>query len=399
MNTAFRMRIVLSLLVLGLALAPCAASAICSVIPPQGFDQRGYLGSLTSPFLAADITTDVRVVGAVCDQQTRSAAPGFRVGGATVGADEFVVTIAYTPANASTPAPILVLGADPGLCAGLANCTVDTLAEREIVEIPLPGGSFERRLRFRYPAGAPAVGPAQLAVRLASSPAPVAADLRTQGCQTHAAGTDVACIGDFYALDGSCRTGAAYVNEPFSGLVAIPRTDFLDICTGGCDGLGGPAISSTLPVTTDRAGNVLFSLIYDSLLVRVDRGDGLIEPRPRRLRLSIDDAANNGFADTTYAAKPSSFTYEGASLSPPFNGFVDPTVPPGTSASGAWWTRKRASSSCRGGAARTIRRARAAPTPSVRPAPSARRPSSTSPRPARPSICPSPTRSHSRRSS
>ena len=158
-----------SLFVLLVMLVPASASAVCSVIPPQGFDQRGFLGSLTSPFLAENLTTDVRVVGAICEQQSRSIAPGFLVEGVAVDADAFVVTIAYTPADATSTAPLLVLGADPTLCDGIASCSVDVDADREIVEIPLPGGGAERRLRFRYPIGAPAVGPAQVAVRLASA--------------------------------------------------------------------------------------------------------------------------------------------------------------------------------------------------------------------------------------
>jgi hypothetical protein len=310
------------------------ANADCSVIPPKGVDQLGFKGNLTSPFLTPGLTNDIRVPGAECDLASRSAAPDFRVDGVDQLADDFVITIAFTPKDGASS--LLVLAADGSLCDGHAGCTVDTGAEREIAEIPLPGGGVERRLRFRVPEDLSVFGPARLSVKLATNPndlEPVAFTLRDAECDT-AAGEFVACIGLFYLGDGSCRTTDAFVNRPFSGLVAIPKTNFTSICTEGCEdapGWVGPTLSN-LPVTTDRDGNAVFSMIYEDQLIREDRGDGQIEPRPRRLRLSLADAVDNGFTDdapVVYAAKPSSVTFEGFPLSPPFNPFVDPTVDPG----------------------------------------------------------------------
>jgi len=312
------------LALLSLLATPAPVQAVCSVIPPIGFDQIGFVGSLTSPFLAPDLTNDVKVVGAICDQENRSAASDFQVGGVDLPASAFVITIAFTPQDAVGLAHVLVLADDTTLCGADGACSVDALAQREIVEIPLPGGGVERRLRFKYPSGVAAVGPAQLAVRLATAAAPVAFELRDTACSEIALGTDVACLGQFFVQDGSCRKGDEFVNQPFSGLVALPRTAFTDICTEGCD---DAPVSSTLPITTDRDGNALFGLIYEELLVRVDRGDGQIEPRPRRLRLGIADPVSNGFTDPDYAAKPSSFTEQGAGLAPPFNPANDPTGP------------------------------------------------------------------------
>ncbi len=305
-----------------------SAQADCSVIAPEGFDHRSFLGSLTSPFLTAGLTNDIKVVGAVCDHDTRSAAPDFQVGGIDQPVDAFVITIAYTPANGAGPGPVLVLAADPTLCGADADCSVDTLAEREIALIPLPGGGFERRLRFRVPDAPPAYGPARLGVRLASDANPVAFQLRDTACADAGSGF-VSCHGSFFRLDGSCRVRPEDVNRPFSGLVGIPKSDFTALCTSGC-GTPGPT-ETTVPVTTDRDGNALFAMIYDDELVRVDLGSGLEEPKPRRVGLGLADPVANGFTDdapAVYTAKPSSYTFEGFPLSPPFNPFVDQTVPP-----------------------------------------------------------------------
>jgi cysteine-rich repeat protein len=304
------------------------AGADCSVIAPEGFDQRAFLGSITSPFLTPGLTSDIKVAGDACDQLARSAAADFKVAGVDRPASDFVITIAFV--GASSP-PLLVLASNSALCGATDGCSVDTLADREIVQIPLPGGGVERRLRFRFPDGLASLGPVRLGVKLASDPQPVALELRTSACSS-ATGSYVACIDRFFQLDGSCRTADAYLNKPFSGLVAVPKTDFTAICTSGCEDVAPAPTSSQLPIAIDREGNALFAMIYADQLVRVDRGDGLIEPRPRRLSLSIADAAANGFTDdapAVYAGKPSSFTFEGFPLSPPFNPFVDPTAPAG----------------------------------------------------------------------
>jgi Tol biopolymer transport system component len=306
------------------------ASADCSVIAPEGFDSQGLIGSATSPFLTPGLTNDIKVVGAICDQSDDSAAADFQVGGADLPVDQFVITIAFIGASAP---PLLVLADDGNACGTDVNCSVNTLTDREIAEIPLPGGSTERRLRFRVPDDLSHFGPVRLGVKLASDPQPLASELRSVSC-SDASGDYVACIDQFFVLDGSCRKGDAYINRPFSGLVAIPKTDFTSICTTGCEDVSLAPTSSTLPVTIDRDGNAIFAMIYADQLVREDNGFGLIEPRPRRLSLSIADAVANGFSDDSpspfeYKGKPSSFTFEGFPLSPPFNPFVDPTASPG----------------------------------------------------------------------
>ena len=100
------------------------ADADCSVIPPVGIDQRGFVGALTSPFLTPGLTNDVRVVGAACDHASRSAAPDFQVDGVNQDGDDFVITIAFTPQDGASS--VLVLGADPNLCGADASCSVDT---------------------------------------------------------------------------------------------------------------------------------------------------------------------------------------------------------------------------------------------------------------------------------
>jgi len=320
-----------SLLAIGLGVAVALAGATgpamadCSVIAPEGFDQRGFLGSLTSPFLTPGLTNDVKIVGAICEQAERSTAADFRIDGVDVGADDFVVTIAFTSDPAGS---LLVLASDASLCGSDPACSVDTVSEREIAEVPLPGGGVERRLRFRVPEDLAHFGPTRLAVRRADGAAPVATELRSARC-LEASGSFVACVDEFYLLDGSCRVGESFASRPFSGLVALPKTDFSDLCTEGCE---TPGTTSQLPITTDREGNAVFAMIYADQLVRADRGDGRIEPRPRRLSLAIDEAAANGFTDdapVVYESKPSSYTFEGFPLSPPFNPFVDPTTPVG----------------------------------------------------------------------
>lgn len=306
---------------------PGTARADCSVIPPAAFDHRSSLCRVTSPFLTPGLTNDIKCSSAVCDQDSRSAAPDFRVDGVDLAADDFVITIAFVGAPAP---PLLVLASDASLCGTDAACSVDTSANREIVEIPLPGGGVERRLRFRTPEALAHFGPVRVGVKLASDAQPVAQELRTTSCEA-ATASYAACIDEFFVLDGSCNTGAEFVSAPFSGLVAITKTDFTNICTEGCEGVAAGS-QTTLPITTDRQGNALFAMIYADQLVREDNGFGFIEPRPRRLGLSIADAANNGFtndAPVIYEGKPSSFTFEGFPLSPPFNPFVDPTAPVG----------------------------------------------------------------------
>src|SRR5262245_41100473 len=196
------LRLALLVLLLGLAAAH-TAGADCSVIAPEGFDQRGALGSLTSPFLTPGLTNDVKVVGAVCDQSTRSAAADFKVGGVDRPASDFVITLAFVGAGT---APLLVLASNPALCGYLPLCSVNAATDREIAQVPLPGGGVERRLRFRVPENLANFGPVRLGVKLASDPQPVAVELRSTGCAT-ATGSYVACLDQFYALDGSCRTG------------------------------------------------------------------------------------------------------------------------------------------------------------------------------------------------
>src|SRR5512147_2334262 len=118
---------------LGLAAAR-SAGADCSVIAPEGFDQRARLGSVTSPFLTPGLTNDIKVVGAICDQQTRSSAPDFQVGGLDRPVNDFVITIAFVGAGAAPP--VLVLGSNAGSCGADANCSTDTAASREIAELP-----------------------------------------------------------------------------------------------------------------------------------------------------------------------------------------------------------------------------------------------------------------------
>lgn len=113
------------------------AEADCSVIAPEGFDQRAFLGSVTSPFLTPGLTNDIKIVGAICQQAERSSAADLKVGGVDLRADELVITIAFTGSNAP---PLLVLAADSSACDGIAGCSVDVSADREIAEIPLPGG-------------------------------------------------------------------------------------------------------------------------------------------------------------------------------------------------------------------------------------------------------------------
>jgi hypothetical protein len=193
--------------VIGLLTARTAA-ADCSVIAPEGFDQRAFLGSVTSAFLTPGLTNDIKVVGAICNQLTRSSAADFQVAGVDRPVDDFVITIAFVGASSS---PLLVLASNASACGATVGCTVNTLANREIAEIPLPGGGVERRLRFRVPENLANFGPVRVGVKLASDPQPVAVELRSQACST-ATGAYVACIDQFFALDGSCRTGDEFVN-------------------------------------------------------------------------------------------------------------------------------------------------------------------------------------------
>jgi hypothetical protein len=124
------------------------AGADCSVIAPEGFDQRAFLGSATSPFLTPGLTNDIKVLSALCDLEQDSAAADFRVGGMDLPVDDFVITIAFVAAGSP---PLVVLSSDETVCGGDSNCSVEPDSDREIVEIPLPGGSVERRLRFRVP--------------------------------------------------------------------------------------------------------------------------------------------------------------------------------------------------------------------------------------------------------
>ena len=91
--------------------------------------------------------------------------------------------------------------------------------------------------------------------QLASDPQPVAVELRSQSCSS-ATGAYVACIDQFFALDGSCRTGSEFVNKPFTGLVAVPKTNFTSICTSGCQGVAPGPTQSTLPIALDREGGL-----------------------------------------------------------------------------------------------------------------------------------------------
>jgi hypothetical protein len=78
-------------------------------------------------------------VGAICDQLTRSSAADFQVGGVNRPVNDFVITIAFVGASAP---PVLVLASNATLCGADAACSTDTLANREIAEIPLRAAAW-----------------------------------------------------------------------------------------------------------------------------------------------------------------------------------------------------------------------------------------------------------------
>jgi Tol biopolymer transport system component len=298
-------------LVFAALLSGAEARASCDVIPVLNDFQRAALGSFTRPALIPGFPAEVFVNPAVCDQQTRSAAPDFRAANSPAGCDNdtvlcsplaasaFQVNLVFTPDVG--PRNVVVLREDcstlnTGTCslpASQIHCldaTTSPSAEFAIREVALAGGLTQRRLEFTFPDTTDLVdgsvsfsGTATVAVTLASDPVPCA--LTSSSCDS--VGGLVTCADWLFLRDGTCLTDPGAVDPVAVHVTALPVPNkFTEICplsdsSGLC--VAPPGIPPTIRLTRDAAGNFLVPMDYRDVLVRVSS-----EPFPRTLRGALE---------------------------------------------------------------------------------------------------------------
>ena len=272
--------------VVGVALLlrhPAAAS--CNQIPGTLNTFRSSLGSVNRPFAGPGDFVEVRLSPA-CD----AASTGFLPAAAA-----HVVSVIFTPP--AGPRTVVVLAHD---CSALASVRATCAARADVATVVclpanppdgLPAVEFTdsdsgRRLRFRFPdtdalVDAPTddrtlTGPATIAVTAADAPLPC--DLASRPCAGR--GGLVACVDDFYRIDGTC---GATPHETFTHFTALPPpNDYQALCVDPAPPCTGRAAEAHL--TTDSAGNLLVPMDWRGILVgesipitRLLRGSGTLE--------------------------------------------------------------------------------------------------------------------------
>jgi len=265
------------------------AHAACNLIPTAPRSFRAALGTVNRPFTGPGEFVELAVRQAGCD----AASPGF----VAQTPSDYVVTVVFTPPVRSRgPNSVVILAAG---CTRIADAVQGCAARPDVgtatcIEMNPPHGPHslelvrrdgEVRLSLRFPGTDPLVGergdhrtytgPATIAVTTAGAPLPCA--LASTRCAERAGMPGlVACVDDLFAVDGTCETSRASLDQPFGHFTALPPpNDYRAIID--------PA--GEVRFTVDAAGNVLVPIDWRGVL------DGGVS---RRLRGS---AAVQAFLD------------------------------------------------------------------------------------------------------
>jgi cysteine-rich repeat protein len=269
----------LFVLVVALVGAPSPAAAMCNVIPGATGVYRGAVGLLNRPFASPGDAVGITVVPEICDRES----PGL-VGDAA----DHVVTVLFTPPSGSAHA-VVTASSCAGLEASLDACDgalggTAASPRMDCVETPdlkiVPDEDGRQRLFFPFPDPAgyafpggtdqTLVGPAKIIVarRGESLHCELATAAAPSRCADSAA-AHVACVGEFYKRDGTCRTDAEFVDPTFGHFTALPPpNDYAAVCTGDASSPCTPGEDAPILLTTDKAGNALIPWDYQSVLVR-----------------------------------------------------------------------------------------------------------------------------------
>ncbi len=303
------------------------AQASCDLIPSASTTFRSALGSTDRPFARPDDIVELRVRPGVCDE----ASPGF-----SASVADAVVTVVFKP---PFPLPdggprnnVVVFATDlTGICtcAGAASTTcIDSDAPGSPKSVQVVERQGERRLLVSFPDtdaqlppaadGATFSGPATIAVKdhRFSSGNLAACELVDRSCTKaiEEGSSFVACIDEFFELDGTCRKGTQYIDPTFGHFTALPpANDFQALCSPPLPCTG---TATEFRFTTDDAGNVLIPMDWRGILVRHNG-----EPVPRLVGGSAIVQRFKGVPmvlSNLPEESLSSFTLQGASLPPIF---------------------------------------------------------------------------------
>jgi len=229
--------------------------AACNIIPSATGTFRAALGSPLRPFAAPGEALELRVRPAICD----AASPGLTCASQTCAPSDVVdkvVTVVFTPPG-SAARNVVVLAANCAAleparlaCAGrpdvaMATCLqVDPSGDPGALALVRQDDGVHLSFRFAdtdallAPDGdqRKLTGPATIAVTTVSDPLPCS--LASDPCRS-TPGT-IACVDEFYAVDGTCRNDPALIDRTFGHFTALPPpNDYRAVwtpATGVCAG-------------------------------------------------------------------------------------------------------------------------------------------------------------------
>ncbi len=310
--------------ILAISLVPASAWAACNLIPRTILSFDSTLGATNRPFAAPGEWIEIHK--RACDPPET---------GLGLAAADHLVTVAFTPPTGTRNVVVLTADADcSALAARLSACqtqldaqpdggTVSCLAGND-ANLALVNRNGVPALGFRFPDTddrllAPGddvtfAGSARIAVSTASAQLPC--DLVTHGCEQR--NDLLACIGDYFANDGSCEGPP---NATFPSFTALPTpNNYQADCVAESPPCSPSPMGSELRFALDADGNVLLPFKWQGVLVRQGR-----IPVPRLMR--------SVFASPIQVPSESflaSYTPEGGKLAPIFEPQNDPNAPVGT---------------------------------------------------------------------
>ena len=323
-----------------LAVPPERAAASCNVIPGAKNTFRAAVGEVDRPFVLPLDFVELKVRQGICAEQEPS--PGFQdLSGGGVPADDYLVTVLFTP-ESGTPHAVVVTSeadCDEALEAELDACSATlggagraTCVTRGPDDYQVVPGEPESRLRFRFPdtddlVGAPTddrtrSGPAKIAVTARGEPLPC--DLQTTRCAEREG--VVACVDELFAL-GSCATGPEQIDAELGHFTALPRAnDYRALCSTQNAEAVCTGTADELRMTTDASGNLLVPFNYNGVLLRVD---GVPIPRLLRARSEVDAFAGGAAEKLDVPSNDfvTSLSPQGHLLPPLFTPLSDPEDP------------------------------------------------------------------------
>ncbi len=258
------------------------AEASCNLLPGAKGDFRGALGTANTPFASPGDVVGVTIRPGICDD----ASPGFSSDPA-----EQVVTVLFDPPDGAPQHAVVVAddctgidlttcngdlgGASPGDRAACVPAALDIRLDedgRRQLFFPFPdtdllfGGAADGRTLS---------GPARIGVTRAGDPLRCG-DLASQRCADRgdfATSGLLACFGEFYLADGTCRDGTAFIDATFPHFTALPiPNDYAGLCQDDPPAVDGPceATDPELRFTSDSAGNLYLPFDYARVLVEDD---------------------------------------------------------------------------------------------------------------------------------